>query len=375
MYYPVTSALICSTMALILSHISTAYADRLNEIDKDTIKISSIGDWGDQDVVKSKVSKWVTENAVDGVFMLGDNFYPIGVKNVDDSQFESLFEKGFRDIEPAKKDDKEKKRDYYVIAGNHDYYGNVTAELEYAKKQKHWIYPSLYYSKLLVSESSKVKVFIVATDSWGLNGGDTMLNYYPDTGKTFIKSFDILDEKVKNGDIPEVVAHLLKSKYPVESKRLRDVKRSDEVQFKWIEKELSSDVAQSADWLIVLGHFPIHSCSVNEHGDTKYLVERLRPILEKYQVDAYLSGHDHILQHNKVGNINYFGSGAGGKKHDQVNKNYNGYIASTIDAFGYMEHEFTKSYFRTTLYASINGEKTKTHYYEVSKEEITSEVQ
>ena len=62
-------------------------------------------------------------------------------------------------------------------------------------------------------------------------------------------------------------------------------------QWSWIEDELKNSRDQ---YLIVGGHFPVWS--VAEHGPTKCLVERLKPLLEKYEANTYLCGHDHNLQ-------------------------------------------------------------------------------
>ena len=76
---------------------------------------------------------------------------------------------------------------------------------------------------------------------------------------------------------------------------------------------LDSVLANSKEtWKIVAGHHPVYS-SGSEHGNQKELIERLKPVLEKYHVDVYFAGHEHDLQHQfaKDGTVNYFVSGAG----------------------------------------------------------------
>lgn len=60
----------------------------------------------------------------------------------------------------------------------------------------------------------------------------------------------------------------------------------------------------SAPYLLVSGHFPVYS--VAEHGPTKCLVERLRPLLHQYRATAYLCGHDHNLQVRILFNFNIY---------------------------------------------------------------------
>ena len=42
------------------------------------------------------------------------------------------------------------------------------------------------------------------------------------------------------------------------------------------------------------GHHPVLSAGI--HGNTPYLLSNLRPLMEEYDVTAYISGHDHNLQ-------------------------------------------------------------------------------
>lgn len=62
-------------------------------------------------------------------------------------------------------------------------------------------------------------------------------------------------------------------------------------------------------WLLMAGHYPVYSGG--EHGDTDELVQYLQPLIEKYNVDAYYCGHDHISEHLKYGSTHYFVAGAG----------------------------------------------------------------
>ena len=47
-------------------------------------------------------------------------------------------------------------------------------------------------------------------------------------------------------------------------------------------------------WLLAARHYPIFSGG--EHGNTPELHASVKPLLERYGVDAYLCGHDHTLQ-------------------------------------------------------------------------------
>lgn len=79
-------------------------------------------------------------------------------------------------------------------------------------------------------------------------------------------------------------------------------------QLEWIKQTLRDS---RADYLIVAGHHPVLSAGI--HGNTPYLVSKLKPLLEENDVTVYLSGHDHNLQHLKEehSNVHYFVTGNG----------------------------------------------------------------
>eukprot|EP01018_Ginkgo_biloba_P005116 Gb_22783 [translate_table: standard] len=71
--------------------------------------------------------------------------------------------------------------------------------------------------------------------------------------------------------------------------------------------------ASNATWKIVVGHHPIRS--VGHHGDTSELIQQLLPILEANNVDLYINGHDHCLEHisSITSPIQFLTSGGGSK--------------------------------------------------------------
>ena len=223
-----------------------------------------VGDWGrgghdEQRAVALQMGK--TASAMNSRFTVsvGDNFYENGVTGLDDPQWESSFEQIY--TAPSLQSP------WKVILGNHDYRGNVQAQLDYSAKSKRWQLPARYY-----------------TASENLPDGGTADFFYVDTSP-FIKKYVGTKTDISGQDT--------------------------DAQLAWLDKALGGS---TATWKIVIGHHPVYTAlddSDGEDHDQPDLIARLNPVLLKHGVRIYICGHDHCLQSVKMAGVTYVVTGAG----------------------------------------------------------------
>lgn len=103
--------------------------------------------WGDSgesnthwNNIAAEIVTQVQAGGVDGLLMLGDNFYPAGVATAADPAFGTLYEGPLANAIA--------RSNLYVTLGNHDVLtANGQAELDYATTHPWWILPARYYAR------------------------------------------------------------------------------------------------------------------------------------------------------------------------------------------------------------------------------------
>jgi|SRR5690554_2350210 len=205
-----------------------------------------VGNYYQKDVAREMGHATVV---LDGEFIVsvGDNFYPDGVASTKDYHWISSFESIYTDPTLYK--------NWYVALGNHDYRGNVQAQIDYSKVSQRWNMPDRYYSK-----------------TFELEDGEKLLMVVMDTNP-FIDGY-----------------HKDPEKYP-------DIKEQDTLaQRRWIEEQLKTKDPK-VKWKIVVGHHPLYSGGKRQNDkNTLSFEKKFADLFDKYKVDAYICGHEHDLQ-------------------------------------------------------------------------------
>jgi tartrate-resistant acid phosphatase type 5 len=224
-----------------------------------------VGDWGrNGQVDQQDVADWmgVAASQLNAKFVIstGDNFYCCGVASVDDHQWISSFENVYRSHALQ--------IPWYVSLGNHDYQGNVEAQINYSRKSQRWKLPNRYYT--IVKEGVR---FIFLDTS------------------PFIKKY------YATGHYPDLA------------------QQDTTKQLQWLDSVLSVSLEKHR---FIVGHHPVYS--LGNHGHEQDMLLKIKPRLSKYNVPLYFAGHDHSLQSLKEEGqaIHYLISG-GGAEHTKVN--------------------------------------------------------
>lgn len=230
---------------------------------ENSINFLVVGDWGrngefhQKDVAK-QMGLEAAKNHTSFVLSMGDNFYPDGVISTTDPQWNKSFEDIYTNYSLN--------IPWFTAFGNHDYRGNIQAQLDYSKISRRWRTTERYYSFEKTIPNSSEKALFVFIDS---------------------NPFDETLSRNRHSDLAS---------------------QDKEAQLEWLEKTL---VTSTASWKIVIGHHPLYTTGVRR--DKMLDVRKVfLPIFEKHKVNAYLAGHEHDLQHQKPeGFTHYFVSGAG----------------------------------------------------------------
>lgn len=250
-----------------LNQITHHHQDLKQEIDG--IAFLAIGDFGRHGAFTQKeVARDMGTVAeildLDFTVSVGDNFYPTGVQSTQDYQWISSFESIYTHHllhEP-----------WFVALGNHDYEGNVQAQIDYSNVSRRWEMPNRYFERLIeIDNDQYLQLLVIDTN-------------------------------------PMVSKYL---KEPEKYLGIND--QSTQEQLKWIEDKLSTTNPKIV-WRIVVGHHPLYSGGKRKTAkETQEIQHLLESVFEKHKVDAYICGHEHDLQIIKRNNkpFTQFLSGAG----------------------------------------------------------------
>ena len=232
--------------------------------DPEAFNFLIVGDWGrngffNQAEVADAMGRVGASIESRFTISTGDNFYLAGVTGVDDVKWDRSFESIYTAASLQSR--------WYSVLGNHDWQGDVPAQIAYTELSDRWYMPAQYFAETLALDDG-TQVLFVFLDTSPLAYPETYQARFSDSG-----DWDADDQLV------------------------------------WLDRTLANSEAQ---WKIVVGHHPIYVGSVR-YSDNERLVERLVPLMERHGVQAYFAGHDHNLQHHRPdgSSVDYFVSGAG----------------------------------------------------------------
>lgn len=80
----------------------------------------------------------------------------------------------------------------------------------------------------------------------------------------------------------------------------------------WVKEQLRSEEARNARYRILLGHLPLYAAAIgrNRHGEILRDPDELHAVMQRYNVDMYVSGHHHAYYPGYRGGVELLQTGA-----------------------------------------------------------------
>lgn len=228
-----------------------------------TVRLLALGDTGTggewQMRVAAAMESWCNrakEAPIDGILLLGDNFYSEGVASVRDEQWQTKFEQPYGS--PCLS-----RIPVYPVLGNHDYRLSPQAQIDYSVIQPRWRMPARFYS---VDFGPVVRLVVIDTNrvDWCGSPQNCVV--------------DFMNARLGAG------------------------------------LSGASPGVQFQGWRILTGHHPMGSSSTHGRSyDGTLFKYTLRPQVCK-RADLYLSGHAHQMEHLRFEgcNTDFIVAGTGG---------------------------------------------------------------
>jgi len=290
----IVSFILFVALARLVVFAPAAMAQRPTPENSQRLNLLALGDWGGDTPQQKQVADEMAslavgkERPVEAALLLGDNFYMDLPKGTKSQEWQTVFEEVY--------DLKRMPFPFYAVLGNHDYEkpGKSQAELDYAREhpESRWKIPARWY-RLDLPEKQPLVTLLMLDSNW-----HAMLAQQWD----------------------------------------------DEMH--WLETELSKP--RESTWLLCAAHFPLFNNGL--HGDDNRLKKDWGPLFKRANVDFYLCGHDHDLQHLEIADwpTSFVISGGGGKSIYPILRSDRGPFAAS--SFGCVALSFTPRLATVTYY-------------------------
>jgi tartrate-resistant acid phosphatase type 5 len=220
-----------------------------------------IGDWGRNSIGQQRLSAAIEARNPNFVISTGDNFYPDGIQHAKDPKIKKIWSDVFNTNRP-----------WISVLGNHDYAGNVSAQL--AIPHKHWLMPNRYFD----ADIGDTAFWFIDTTPW-------MPFNYVEAHHARVEPLSLQirqDFEQQQQHVPE--------------------------QIKWLQNGVANS---NATYKYIVGHHPLWTYGYHMFGNHTRLINVIMELHRKHSLTAYLCGHDHNLQHIRKEGLDQFLSGAG----------------------------------------------------------------